>query len=89
MEAPVNSRKSSGFAAQDECNSVETGSNAAAGNTHAPPLKFPIVPKFPVVLISDKTHYIISIVSISQRLGGFSKLTSSNAWLHFCKMRPF
>lgn len=89
MEAPVNSRRSSGFPAQSECSTVETGSNGATGNTPAPPLKFPIVPKLPVVLISDKTYYIKSIVSISQRLGGHSKLTSSNAGLHFTEMRPF
>lgn len=61
MEAPVNSRKSNGFVEQDKCKTVETGSDGGTGNTPAPSLKIPLVPKFPVVLISDRTHYIKSI----------------------------
>lgn len=89
MEALVNSRKSSSFVAQDKCKAVETGCNGGTGNTPTASLKIPLLPKFPVVLTSDKTHYIKSIVSISQCLSGHSKLTSSNAWLHFTERWPF
>lgn len=88
MEALVNSGKSNGFAAQDKRKTVETGSTGGTGNTPTP-LKIPLVPKLPVVLISDKTRYIKSIVSISRCPGGHSKLTPSNAGLHFSEMRPF
>lgn len=89
MEAPVNNRKSTGFVEQDKLKTVETGSNGGTGNTPAPSLKIPFVPKFPVALISDRAHYIKAIVSICQCLCSRSELTSSNACLSFTEMRPF
>lgn len=89
MEAPVNSRKSNGFVEQDGTNVGVLKLALMTGNTPAPSLKIPLVPKFPVVLISDRTRYIKSIVLISQCLSGRSKLTSPSAGLHFTEMRPF